>query len=145
MPNLIDNNNILEAETADEQPDSTGNVNINNDNDIDLQLDEDILQRCIYSIKHANLNSNNMMDTYEYIIFLTNIIKSSRYDDEMIELKFYNDLPEELTNNFDDLSCMCPFALCCLDEMGIYIDNNDVGSLETICVDTVNVIEETLG
>ena len=50
MPNLIDNNNILEAETADEQPDSTDNVNINNDNDIDLPLDEDILQRCIYSI-----------------------------------------------------------------------------------------------
>ena len=143
MPNLIDNNNILEAETADEQPDST--ININNDNDIDLPLDEDILQRCIYSIKHANLNSNNMMDTYEYIIFLKNLIKSSKLYDEMTELKFYNDLPEELINNFESLSCLCSFALCCIDGIGIYIDNNDVGSLETICVDTMNVIEETLG
>jgi len=146
MPNLIDNNNILEAEAADEQPDST--ININNDNDIDLNHqddDEDILQRCIYSIKHANLNSNNMMDTYEYIIFLQNLIKSSRLYDEMTELKFYNDLPEELTNNFESLSCLCSFALCCIDGIGIYIDKSDDGSLETICVDTMNVIEETLG
>jgi len=144
MPNLIDNNNILEAEAADEQPDST--INIDNDaNDIDLPLDEDILQRCIYSLKHANLNSNNMMDTYEYIIFLKNLIKSSKLYDEIEELKFYNDLPEELINNFESLSCLCSFALCCIDGIGIYIDNNDDGSLETICVDTMNVIEETLG
>ena len=142
MPNLIDNNNILEVEAADEQPDST--ININNDND-HLDDDEGILQRCIYSIKHANLNSNTMMDTYEYIIFLQNLIKRSKSYDGMIELKFYNDLPEELMKNFKSLSCLCSFALCCKDGIGIYIDNNDDGSLETICVDTMNVIEETLG
>ena len=142
ISNLIDNNNRLEVEESDEQPDGT--ININNDND-HLDDEEGILQRCIYSIKHANLNSNNMMDTYEYIIFLQNLIKSSKLYDEMTELKFYNDLPEELINNFESLSCLCSFALCCIDGIGIYIDNNDVGSLETICVDTMNVIEETLG
>ena len=148
MPNLIHNNNLLEAEAVGEQPDSTDSVNINNDNDnIDMHLDDDegILQRCIYSIKHANLNSNTMMDTYEYIIFLQNLIKRSKSYDGMIELKFYNDLPEELMKNFESLSCLCSFALCCKDGIGIYIDNNDDGSLETICVDTMNVIEETLG
>ena len=104
-------------------------------------------ESCISLLQQANVNSNNIIGHTEYIIFLNNL--QTTLQDEIVGDGFadtnYDDLPNELQSNFEELSCQCTFGLCCSEERGIYSPNLGDGILENVCMKTLEALKDVIG
>ena len=107
-------------------------------------------ESCISLLQQANVNSNNIIGHTEYIIFLNNL-QTTLHDDIVGDgfladtITNYDDLPNELQSNFEELSCQCTFGLCCSEERGIYSPNLGDGILENVCMKTLEALKDVIG
>jgi len=110
-------------------------------------VEEDMICRTL--LLQADVNSNQMIDTTEYLSFLHDLQSSNiLHADNLPEI--YSDLDFPLRINFLQQSCICPFDMpdCCDERNGIYIGNDDVA--DNVCTFTMNVgmegnIEKSIG
>jgi len=137
---LSSNNNNHHQGLFDHQHDDTTTKKTNNNNS------QEEKESCISLLQQANVNSNNIIGHTEYITFLNNL--QTTLHDEIVGDGFadtnYDDLPNELQSNFEELSCQCTFGLCCSEERGIYTVG-DNGILENVCMKTLEALKDVIG
>mmetsp|Transcript_9077 Transcript_9077/g.15770 ORF Transcript_9077/g.15770 Transcript_9077/m.15770 type:complete len:284 (+) Transcript_9077:934-1785(+) len=103
---------------------------------------------CKILLDRANVNSDNILDTTEYMTLLREVTLTSATDG--VQLSFealfgdYASLPAEFQTNYEELSCICPLATpgCCDASKGIYIGEDlDEETLSRICAETEIVLK----
>lgn len=111
--------------------------------------------QCQSLLHQADIDSNGLLDSSEYMTFLKNLEETQLFLGEeplLITASVndqYVDLSYQLKMNFVHLSCVCPPATnddCCAERSGIYIgDGMEEEMLDRVCVETVSAIMEELG
>lgn len=110
---------------------------------------------CRLLLHQADIDSNGLLDSSEYMSFLKNLeekqlllgeeplLITNYVDDQYVDLSY------QLKMNFVHLSCVCPPATnddCCAERSGIYIGAGMEGEmLDRVCIETVGAIMEELG
>jgi len=110
---------------------------------------------CRLLLHQADVDSNGVLDSSEYMSFLKNLeekqlllkeeplLITTYVDDQYVDLSY------QLKMNFVHLSCVCPPATnddCCAERSGIYISAGMEGEmLDRVCIETVGAIMEELG
>jgi len=96
---------------------------------------------CRALLLQADVNSNQMIDTTEYLSFLHNLQSSNRLHADKLP-ENYSELDFPLRINFLQQSCICPFDMpdCCDERNGIYIGSDEIA--DSVCSFTMNVGED---
>lgn len=167
---IIANNNNVNNPAEDSQSTATSHQSLFDHEDTTLSastMDEEatttennIEQQQCHSLLHlANTHfsnksqNNNIMDTTEYVTFITNLLETMPGENKGTLADQYYDLPMSLQVNFQRLSCLCPNSTkseCCAETNGIYLVEDMEGdrgssSLDMICDETIKALESVVG
>lgn len=130
---------LAESETSQQQdPQDINNSNNNNNND----------SECEQLLHQADTDSNNLLDTNEYLNFLSSFLTNNDDTSSSKNINVpqeYNNLPYVMKINYIHLSCVCPPNVvdCCADgQSGIYIDGDSEGErVQEICDRTKEALD----